>query len=148
MEPPHTPGDTVPAHAEPGPRPNRWWGLLPAALVLGFAAFAALAICVPRGGSERITLPPPSDGGEGALAGDPLAGRTVEIVAIVPRDRIAAIINPRFGTAAEAGRRLADDEPVVGLEINGEARAYSTYQLSRHEIVNDVVGGVPVAVTW
>ena len=40
------------------------------------------------------------------------------------------------------------DEQVLRLSINGEHRAYPIRMLSRHEIVNDVAGGVPVAVTW
>jgi len=37
---------------------------------------------------------------------------------------------------------------VIGVEIGGEARAYGTAFLSGHEVVNDVVGGRPIAVTW
>ncbi len=125
--------------------PHRW-GFLPVLLAIGALAFIALAICVPRGGSQQVTLST-AETNDGS-AKDPLAGRVFEMVPIVPRDRIAAIINPRLQTAAESGDRLAPDEQVIGLEINGHARAYSTYQLSRHEIVNDVVGGVPIAVTW
>ena len=40
------------------------------------------------------------------------------------------------------------DEQVLGLSIDGDSRAYPIKMLSRHEIVNDVVGGKPVAVTW
>ena len=43
---------------------------------------------------------------------------------------------------------MDDDEKVLGVSINGESRTYSIPMLSRHEIVNDVVGGVPIAVTW
>lgn len=39
-------------------------------------------------------------------------------------------------------------ETVLGVSINGDHRAYPLNMLSRHEIVNDTVGGVPVAVTW
>jgi hypothetical protein len=39
-------------------------------------------------------------------------------------------------------------ELILGVEIEGDARAYSVPLLSRHEIVNDVVGGKPIAVTW
>ena len=39
-------------------------------------------------------------------------------------------------------------EPVLGVSLNGDHRAYSVRILSRHEIVNDVVGELPVAVTW
>ena len=43
---------------------------------------------------------------------------------------------------------MADDELVIGVSIDGDHRAYSVPHLSRHEIVNDVVGGRPIAVTW
>ncbi|MGB5882321.1 MAG: DUF3179 domain-containing protein, partial [Thermoanaerobaculia bacterium] len=43
---------------------------------------------------------------------------------------------------------LEDQEPVISFEINGEAKAYPLQILTWHEIVNDVVGGVPVAVTF
>ena len=43
---------------------------------------------------------------------------------------------------------LAPQEPVVGLTIDGDARAYPLRILTWHEIVNDVVGGTPVAVTY
>ena len=41
-----------------------------------------------------------------------------------------------------------DSEIIIGVEINGDARAYPIRLLSLHEIVNDVIGGKPVAVTW
>jgi phage-related baseplate assembly protein len=40
------------------------------------------------------------------------------------------------------------DELVIGLSIDGESKAYGTYILSAHEIVNDAVGGIPIAITW
>ncbi|NOY58756.1 MAG: DUF3179 domain-containing protein [Calditrichaeota bacterium] len=36
----------------------------------------------------------------------------------------------------------------MGLLYKGESRTYSLWQLGAHEIVNDVIGGVPLAVTW
>ena len=79
---------------------------------------------------------------------DPLnPGRTLEIVTLLPRDGIQAILNPQFITPAEADRYTAD-EPVLGVSINGDSRAYSIPFLSGREIVNDTVGGVPIAVTW
>ncbi|MDP6705087.1 MAG: DUF3179 domain-containing protein [Alphaproteobacteria bacterium] len=64
-----------------------------------------------------------------------------------PKDGIPSIDNPIFVTVAEA-KGLADTEPVVGLVIGKEARAYPLQILMWHEIVNDVVAGVPVAVTF
>ncbi|WP_193371621.1 DUF3179 domain-containing protein [Pelagibius marinus] len=64
-----------------------------------------------------------------------------------PKDGIPAIDDPRFVAVAEAGN-LAPAEPVIGLEIAGDARAYPLRVLTWHEIVNDTVGGTPVAVTY
>jgi hypothetical protein len=43
---------------------------------------------------------------------------------------------------------LGETEPVLAIEIDGDARAYPVQILMWHEIVNDTVGGVPVAVTY
>ena len=64
-----------------------------------------------------------------------------------PKDGIPAIDRPKFVSVAET-RHLKDAEPVVGLVLKGEARAYPLSILIWHEIVNDVIGGVPVAVTY
>ena len=71
-----------------------------------------------------------------------------EIVTLLPRDAIPAIDNPRFMDVNEANEFYDSDELVIGVEFNGEARAYSVPFLSNHEIVNDTVGGVKIAVTW
>ena len=78
---------------------------------------------------------------------EPTPTREFEIITVIPRDAIRAILEPEFLTVEEAIFH-EPDEPVIGVSIDGDHRAYSIPQLSRHEIVNDVVGGVPVAVTW
>ncbi len=65
----------------------------------------------------------------------------------VPKDGIRSIDAPVFGIAADF-QGLAGTEPVIGLIVNGEAKAYPLQFLTRHEIVNDEIGGVPVAVTF
>ena len=64
-----------------------------------------------------------------------------------PKDGIPSIDNPQF-TEASNENHVSDDDIVIGLEINGDARAYPLLILVWHEIVNDNVGGVPVAVTY
>jgi len=64
-----------------------------------------------------------------------------------PKDGIPAIDDPRFRPVAEVDD-LADAEPVIGLTVSGESRAYPLRVLTWHEIANDVIGGVPVAVTY
>lgn len=70
-----------------------------------------------------------------------------QIVQVLPRDAIPAIDDPEFEPADAAGR-LDSSELMIGLVGSGEQRAYSTWQLDRHEIVNDTFEGRPVAVTW
>ena len=65
-----------------------------------------------------------------------------------PKDGIPPIDAPSFVTTEEASKWLADREPVQAVEINGDARAYPLQILIWHEIVNDTVGGKPVAVTY
>ena len=64
-----------------------------------------------------------------------------------PRDGIPSIDAPVFTDVDEADFLRADDR-VLGLNINGEAKAYPIKILNWHEIVNDVVGGTAVAITW
>ncbi|MEM7119541.1 MAG: DUF3179 domain-containing (seleno)protein [Chloroflexota bacterium] len=65
-----------------------------------------------------------------------------------PRDGIPSIDEPQFVTAAEAEEWLNPTEPIISVEINGDARAYPIQILTWHEIVNDTVGDVPVIVTF
>jgi len=65
-----------------------------------------------------------------------------------PRDGIPAIDHPRFVDSSEVVDWLKSDEPVIALHIGKQARAYPLQIMLYHEIVNDVVAGVPVAVTF
>jgi hypothetical protein len=64
-----------------------------------------------------------------------------------PKDAIPAIDRPTFISVQQV-RDLAKTEPVIGFAINGDARAYPLRVLVWHEIANDTVGGVPIAVTY
>ena len=78
--------------------------------------------------------------------------RTVELSEIEsggpPKDGIPAIDRPRFVSTRVARAWLKPVEPVIVLRIGREARAYPIQILMFHEIVNDMVGAVPVAVTF
>jgi hypothetical protein len=65
---------------------------------------------------------------------------------LLARDAIAPIYDPQFAPADQAP--YDDSELVIGVEINGEAKAYAIGPLNSREMVNDTVGGVPVLVTW
>lgn len=63
-----------------------------------------------------------------------------------PKDGIPALENPAFDSISQT--TFKDDEKVLGVVINGEAKAYPYGILNWHEIVNDTVGEVPVSVTY
>ena len=64
----------------------------------------------------------------------------------IPYDAIRPIYDPQFTQAAEV--QLRPDDFVIGLSLNGDSRAYPLSILNHREMVNDVVGGIPVLVTW
>ena len=64
-----------------------------------------------------------------------------------PKDGIPSIDNPVFATVSDS-QFMSDSDTVIGLEINGQAKAYPLFILVWHEIVNDKVGGLPVSVTY
>jgi hypothetical protein len=78
--------------------------------------------------------------------------RTVDLAEIEsggpPKDGIPAIDRPRFVSARVARGWLKPREPVIVVRLARDARAYPLQILMFHEIVNDVVAGVPVAVTF
>jgi hypothetical protein len=65
-----------------------------------------------------------------------------------PKDGIPAIDDPRFVDNAAAAAWLDPREPVIVVSRGDEARAYPLQVLIYHEIVNDTLGGMPLAVTF
>ena len=64
-----------------------------------------------------------------------------------PKDGIPALLEPRF-IDAESATYLKGDDQVLGVYINGEAKAYPINILNWHEAVNDTAGGQPVVATF
>ncbi|MBI2020657.1 DUF3179 domain-containing protein [Candidatus Daviesbacteria bacterium] len=66
------------------------------------------------------------------------------------KDCIPAIDNPKFISASEAERldQIKDDDVVFAISHKGIFRAYPQKILNWHEIVNDVVAGDPILVTF
>ncbi len=65
-----------------------------------------------------------------------------------PPDGIPAIDNPVFESVADADTWLGPDWPIMFFENNGVVRAYPLAILIHHEIVNDMVGDLPVTLTF
>jgi hypothetical protein len=64
------------------------------------------------------------------------------------RDLFPVMRSPRYVNATVGDTLLMDTEPVLGVVIGSETRAYSTNQLNKHEMVIDEIAGVPVLVTY
>ena len=134
---------------------RRAWLVL-AAVVLVLTGTAALAgLSRSDSGSSDAGNPAEPDAAEFESAiddpdhpdfPDPLI-ETGDLVRLLRPDNIPAIDEPQFQAADEVDW-LAGAEPVLSLTLAGETRAYPLQVMTWHEIVNDTVGGVPVAVTY
>lgn len=65
---------------------------------------------------------------------------------LLPRGRIAAVLEPVFVSAREA--EISDDAWVLGVVIEDQPKAYSLNLLNRHEVVNDRSGETKFAAVW
>ncbi len=64
------------------------------------------------------------------------------------KDGIPPIDDPKFETVDQADQWLTGGEPVQVVNIQSDARAYPLQIMMWHEVVNDIVGGEPVVVTY
>lgn len=135
-----------PAPRTPSPPRRRTAPAAPAAAAL--LAALGLALAAPTAGPGALAQSPPV----GEFPKTDFERSTVDFSEIMsggpPRDGIPAVDEPRHVPASAASQWLAPDEPVIAVEIGGEARAYPLQILIWHEIANDELGGVPIAVTF
>ena len=103
---------------------------------LGAVPLAAAVAPYPTLANGRLLPREPQVYGDSMMSGGP------------PKDGIPAIDNPRFWQAEQADGFLDGGDIVFGLVENGIARAYPQRILVWHEIVNDVVGDLGLAVTY
>jgi Protein of unknown function (DUF3179) len=116
-------------------------------LIIAAALAVMLAACSldPPGSSEAERRDPsPADE---ASTREPLVDPDDIISGGPPPDGIPPIDDPEFMPAREVSF-LDDREPVLVVDVRGEARAYPLQIMTWHEIVNDEIGGVPVTVTY
>jgi hypothetical protein len=114
--------------------------MAPVATVLALVAALALTVPVWRGGrwwSRALAV----------LALVPLAAAVWFSRFNVYEKMFSPLGGSRFAAAAAAGW-VAEGDPVLAVEHGGDAAAYPIRQVAYHHIVQDVVGGVPVAVTY
>lgn len=112
-------------------------------------------------GAESGSIDDGSDGSTGSAAeGPPTVERSLPAAYTAeeleeasrsggpPPDGIPAIEDPQFADATDPPALLDDGDPVFGVVLGGEAKAYPQSILVWHEIVNDVIAGTPVSVTY
>ena len=109
-------------------------------LVLSVWAFwpSSFASATPPG--ERVS---PTSAYNPVLAGERLPA---DFRQILPRDAIKPIYDPTFARADRVD--WPDSTDVIGVEINGEAKAYPVDHLNGRELVVDELDGIPILVSW
>jgi len=143
-----------PSSSPRGSLRGAWWILLVVAVF--FAAVAVLQITevLKSRGEPRI-----GDSNDPATYGYDLDQLTIDrrwLAATMPKDNLESLDRPALLTpaavdslnGAERGKYLVSDDRVIGVVIGGVARAYPVRVLNWHEVANDTLGGVPIAVTW
>ena len=98
-----------------------------------------------------VSTPVPVSATGGSLNGFDVTNLSVDrayLVAGGPRkDGIHTVDAPEFSHIGEASW-VGRDTEVLGVEVGGDTRAYPVRMMEYHQIVNDVVGGVPIAATY
>lgn len=152
--------ETVVLANYPSPVQNLAW-IAPLAVLL--SACAGSPVLPPPEGSGSLedepatsaSLQAPTEPGltpaSGAIDPDLVNRRVLEFEAyvppqLIPPDGIRPIYAPAFSPATESP--LEDDELVIGIALNGQAKAYPITVLRVREMVNDELAGLPILVTW
>lgn len=115
-------------------------------LLMFVGMLAVSTLGVPARPTETPSLGPLADPGrvyDPVVVGDSLP---VGFRQILPRDAILPVYDPKFVAASDSS--WSDGTLVIGLELDGQSRAYPVGFLNRREMVIDSVAGIPVLVTW
>lgn len=133
-------------------RGGGWVIAAAAVLLLAFLAWALSGVFLAERPGGRGTDP----ANYGFVLEPLLVDRATLVGSGNPRDFLAPLDHPAAIRGSEVLRwnqehrmkLLVSTDRVAGIVVNGEARAYPLAILNAHEVVNDVVGGVPVAITY
>lgn len=144
---------------DPSAAPRRglrgaWWVAAAVAIFFVLVAVVQLREVLESRGREVV-----GDGEDPATYGFDLSNLTVPrhvLAAAMTKDHLQPLAVTDLLTPAqvdslnkaERGKYLVSDDRVIGVVLGGVARAYPVRVLDWHEVVNDTVGGVPVAVCW
>ena len=112
-------------------------------VTIGLAALAVLPGCASPTRDTPLSSGSSGPGvGRTPTGGEPYHG----MIQYRAQDAKEAIVDPELVDADEA--LIAAGTKVIGVTVQGEARAYPLFILNNHQIVNDRVGGVPISASW
>jgi hypothetical protein len=124
-------------------------------ILIGIGLLAACAPAAARStqeispGTTGSTANSPTDTTSSSAAPTPtvdLRLSNIPFVPLLPRDAIAPVYSPEFVSADDSP--LHEDELIMGVAIEGQAKAYPVTVLRFREMVNDELAGLPILVTW
>jgi hypothetical protein len=123
-----------------------WWVVVAA---VGVLAGILILLVRPSGAPDPVDV-------RAELAVDPALASRDDAVRAMARDGLVALTDPptmtpaevELANSAERGKLLVPSDRLIGVFIDGEARAYPLRLLRWHEAVNDTVGGRPITVTY
>jgi hypothetical protein len=125
--------------------------LSPIRIVMGLLLWAGLGLCLGLPSAAAQSLPDEAPRALRQFDTD-WTQHTIDLSTLKSggpsKDQIPALDHPSFVSVADARDWISPQEPVISVEHNGVARAYPLQILTWHEIVNDRLGGTPVAVTF
>ncbi len=69
---------------------------------------------------------------------------------VLPKDSFPVLNNPKFVDVSRAEKKkyVSDNDAVIGIVIDDVAKAYPIKTMGIHELANDTIAGIPIAVTW
>ena len=125
---------------------------------LALIAVGLLAACVPAA-TQSIEVPnqPPTEAANNSQTDSTTSSASptetadlrlgnIPFLPLLPRDAIRPVYEPDFVEASDSP--LQEDELVMGVAIQGEAKAYPVTVLRFREMVDDELGGLPILVSW
>ena len=130
--------------SEPSSRPSSRLLIVPAIVLLVASIWAFSEDTTPMVVVSDVGVPvDPAGVYNPVAAGEPLPDGFRQLL---PRDAIRPVYAPEFVSADAIG--WPADTDVIGVEIDGEAKAYPVSFLNGRELVVDELSGIPILVSW
>ncbi len=132
----------------PGPQASWRWEalLLPGCLIVAIALSGCAVERFDIAGTDDSAVEAPVTDSARSPLQDVITSGSPDYQQLLPFDGIPPVYEPQFIPADQAP--LQEDELVIGIAIDGMAKAYPITVLRFREMVNDELAGLPILVTW